>query len=387
MVICEHCGLAGVPGEFCGGCGNFVPWDARPAPAPPAGGTVPAAGSAVGPAAAGGADRGRRGEGTGGASSGPGPFAGPSTEPPATATPTAAPTTASATAVEVPAAAGPTPAPGVGAVRPDQPAEPVAPPAAPVRPAEEPPEPGDLICGNCGAGNLPARKFCRRCAQSLQDARVVPRPPWWRRLTTRRRRPQPAAGDRPRAVRSWRRPRLLVVLLLVVALPLTACWLLRDQLAAGVETVRDRVATPQQIHAVTLKASSESPDHPARLAADGTTDRYWAPARPGDGRGEYLEAEFAGPFRLLDVVVHPGASANAEQFLAAARPQALLLTMTAPDGRVTTRTLTLADTPGPQRFHVAVGAVLRIRLTVDAAYGTGQDRRVAVAEVEFFKRP
>ncbi|MER5638066.1 hypothetical protein ABT095_14040 [Kitasatospora sp. NPDC002227] len=43
------------------------------------------------------------------------------------------------------------------------------------------------------------------------------------------------------------------------------------------ELARDRLASPQQIHAVKLTASSADPAHPAALAADGTTDRYWAP--------------------------------------------------------------------------------------------------------------
>ncbi|KJS61950.1 hypothetical protein VM95_12350 [Streptomyces rubellomurinus] len=161
----------------------------------------------------------------------------------------------------------------------------------------------------------------------------------------------------------------------------------RDELASGVEVVRDRFATPQQIHPTAVRASSEDPAHPAALAVDGTTDRYWAPARPGNGIGEFLEMDFPGPFRLLDLVVHPGISPNAEQFLTQARPQRLTVTLTGSDGKVTTRTVNPADAPGEQRFHLAVGGVVRIRLTIDGAYGAAPDRRVAVAEVEFFERP
>ncbi|WP_170290727.1 NADase-type glycan-binding domain-containing protein [Kitasatospora atroaurantiaca] len=234
-------------------------------------------------------------------------------------------------------------------------------------------------------GNVPTRLFCRRCGASLKDAPVAAKPPWWRRLLTRRPRPKPLAGERPRQ-RAWRRPRLVVPLLVLLLLA-GGAFALRGRLASGVEVVRDRMATPQQIHAVTLRASSEDPAHPAKLAADGTTDRYWAPARTGDGKGEYLEAGFAESFRLLDVVVHPGTSANAEQFLTQARPQSLALTLTASDGTVTVRHLKLADSPGPQRFHVAVSGVVRVRLTVESSFGSAQERRVAVAEIEFFRRP
>ncbi|MER5638065.1 hypothetical protein ABT095_14035 [Kitasatospora sp. NPDC002227] len=65
----------------------------------------------------------------------------------------------------------------------------------------------------------------------------------------------------------------------------------------------------------------------------------------------------------------------------------MLLTLTTLDGKVTTRTLKLADSPGEQRFHVAVSAVVGARLTVVSSFGAGQDRKVAVAEVEFFRRP
>ena len=32
---------------------------------------------------------------------------------------------------------------------------------------------GDLICGQCGEGNEPVRKFCRRCGNSLATAEVA----------------------------------------------------------------------------------------------------------------------------------------------------------------------------------------------------------------------
>ncbi|MDI2125266.1 discoidin domain-containing protein [Yinghuangia seranimata] len=158
-------------------------------------------------------------------------------------------------------------------------------------------------------------------------------------------------------------------------------------IAGWVDTVKDRFSDPQPIHADAVRASSEDPAHPAALAVDGTSDRYWSPAVPGCGQGQYLEGDFANAFRLTDIVVHPGVSTVPEQFLAQARPRVLQFTVTTSDGRTVNRSFTLTDKPGEQKFHLALGDVVRIRATVGACYGETADRRVAIAEVEFFKRP
>ncbi|WP_051795097.1 discoidin domain-containing protein [Streptomyces sp. NRRL S-87] len=291
-----------------------------------------------------------------------------------------------------PAGQGPvprSPAPPAGRdpVRAVQPtAEPHRGPAVRVRdePDEPPPQAGDLVCGQCGAGNVPTRRFCRRCGSSLQDARVAPRPPWWKRLFTRRPKAAPVAGERPRQ-RRWRRPSCLLPLALLVVLA-GAGYALRGQVPGAVESVRDRIGKAEQVHAVRLTASSSGAGHAAALAVDGTTDKYWAPAATGDAHGQFLEVEFPGPVRLLDVVVHPGISPVAEKFLTQARPAALLVTVTAEDGRVTRKTVRVPDEPGPHRFRVPVSDAVRVRVTIESAAGAAPGRHVAVAELEFFKR-
>ncbi|MGW6710703.1 NADase-type glycan-binding domain-containing protein [Streptomyces sp. NPDC054956] len=245
---------------------------------------------------------------------------------------------------------------------------------------EDAPRPGELICGQCGAGNVPTRRYCRRCGAGLADAPVAQKPPWWRRRRTRR---THAAGERPARRRQWRLPRPVVPLLLVLALA-AAGYAFRAEAGRALESVRDRVSKPEQTHASAVTASSAAPEHEAALAVDGTTDRYWAPA--GAGQGEYLEATFDGPLRLLDLVVHPGASPVAEKFLQQGRPSSLLLTAVGKDGRTTNKTVRLADVPGQQRFHFAVSDVARLRITVQGAYGAEGGRTVALGEVEFFKR-
>jgi hypothetical protein len=402
VVECTACGERAEAGvQFCGGCGAFLEWS-EPAAATAGREARTGPGAAAEAPAAPSAPTATPGPGSAPAPGDPSPGgARTSSAPPASSTRT--PPTSAGPHVVFP---GP---PAVPPIMP--PAEPRAPVresvAAPVQPGvgepaavrprgtarpapeEPPPAPGDLICGQCGAGNVPARRFCRRCGASLADAPVMARPPWWRRLFAGRPRTAPAAGERPAPglltrLRSLRRPRLLVPLLVVA---LAAAGLsLRSQLLKAGDTVKDRVARTEQVHATGVTASSTLRGHAAALAVDGTTDRYWAPARSGDGTGQYLEARFDQAFRLLDLVVYPGTSTTEQQFLTQARPRALEVTATDSHGRASHHTVTLADSPGAQKFHLAVSDVVRIRLTVHGAYGTGPGRHVAVGEVEFFKR-
>ncbi|MFG2333308.1 discoidin domain-containing protein [Streptomyces sp. NPDC048604] len=276
--------------------------------------------------------------------------------------------------------------PPLRAVQPrvEEPGRPVPPPSRDRGAAEPPLQAGDLVCGRCGSGNVPTRRYCRRCGASLADAPVVPKAPWWRRLFTRRAGRKPVAGERPPR-RQWRRPRFVLPLLVLVALG-AAGYAFRGEAGRAVEAVRDRTSKTEQVHATKVTASSARKQHPAALAVDGTTDKHWTPARPGAAEGEYLEATFAAPIRLLDLVVHPGSSPVAEKFLTQARPGSLSVTVTSSDGRTTVRTVRLADVPGPQRFHLPVSDAVRVRLTVRSTYGAGNERYLALAEVEFFKR-
>ena len=110
-------------------------------------------------------------------------------------------------------------------------------------------QPDDLICGDCGEGNAPTRRFCSRCGASLQTATVVPTP-WWRAVLRffRQRRMRPA-GARPK-----RRSRLLTLhgvralvrsTLLVAALLTGLLYVISPSMRAGVNeaagTLKERV--------------------------------------------------------------------------------------------------------------------------------------------------
>ncbi|KXK60165.1 hypothetical protein AWW66_20345 [Micromonospora rosaria] len=438
MRVCDNCGAEVVPGDdFCGNCGAFLAWDAtddtaprtRPVPAgtgrPPTGtddaptGTRhpdPAPGTdaapAIDPAPEPESDPGpqpvvgqRAGAGAGADRTGwtddvddsarqdaqpdpPPPPAPDSRRAAALVVPVRPATTGDAAPAD-PTSAHPTgtdptatvPAqvdrPAADQPRAVQPGRPVA-PAPVVRDftGDRPGGPDDVVCPHCGTGNPRGRSFCRRCGRPL-DATAQPAAtvPWWRRLRWPRRR---SGGG-------WLR-RLLAVLLvlaLIAALALVVVRFGRPVL----DTIRDRTATPEAILPTEVTASSEARGHPARSTVDGLNNRYWAPATDQPAAGQYVELTFDPPIRLLDLIVHTGASPQQDDFVSQARPAELTMTLWTRDGTRTTTPLRLTDRPGPQTFHHVAGDVTRLRLTIGAVYGQERGRRVALAEVEVFRRP
>ncbi|WP_280728105.1 discoidin domain-containing protein [Kitasatospora sp. MAA4] len=330
--------------DFCGGCGAFADWQGEsPAPAAsppewPAGPEPdepePACTEADGPSAA------------------PAP---PSTSP-----------------------APPPPA----AVQPGAPA--VRAPAPRAAVDDHVAAPDDLHCAACATANPAARSFCRRCGAALAPAAAPPRLSWWRRCLRwwRRRRTNRRRGPSGRVGRVVSR---VLVLALLAAL-----------VDAGVgygprivNALRDRYTAPAPVHGVSETASSAAPGHPASDAVDGTWNHYWAPADPPTGPpvGEWLEVGFARPFRLLDLVVHSGASDQQDEFLKQARPAQVEITVSVDAGRTVQKTVQLEDKPAPQTIHLPVAGVTRIRLTIRSVYGMQPSALAAVGEVEFFERP
>ena len=108
---------------------------------------------------------------------------------------------------------------------------------------------------------------------------------------------------------------------------------------------------------------------PARVAAaafDGFNNRYWVPEKAGDGVGEYLEADFAQPVRMMKIVVFSGTSARKDEFPTQGRPARITVELTSRDGEKSSRTLRLRDQAGQQTFDVRGSGTVRARITVDA---------------------
>ncbi|MFD3486850.1 NADase-type glycan-binding domain-containing protein [Streptomyces sp. NPDC058665] len=289
--------------------------------------------------------------------------------------------------------AEPTPVPATTAAAPRRPGEdadqpapgPDAFPDVPdTEPATAPTVTGPpIVCPHCRTENTPDRTLCVRCALLL-DPGPPPaiRPPWWRRILNRGPRQSPVAGTRPG--RGWRRPRVglpIVLILLAVGI-----WFALPHMSGLFGLAKEETGKPESVPPAECRASSAQSGHPAGAAIDGYNNRFWAPKETGEGIGEFLECDFTEPVRLLKLLVFSGTSARKDEFLTQARPARITVQLTSQDGELTTRTLRLRDQAGEQTFDLRGTDTVRARLTVDSAYGTGEDRRVALAEVEFFGR-
>ncbi|MDN5797668.1 MAG: zinc ribbon domain-containing protein, partial [Intrasporangium sp.] len=263
--------------------------------------------------------------------------------------------------------------------------------AAPRRRRELPPEdrrplPGETVCPACGAGNVATRRFCRRCGSDLIDASIVPELPWYRRIFRRSPR-APIAGDRPAVHRGRRRfVRKLVGTLVVLGVLGAAAWFALPFVGPVGQTVRDRVLGAQIINPSKITASSSAKGHGPDELRDGTTNKYWAPARTGAAVGQYVDVTLPQAIRLVRMQVFNGSSEKPEDYLHTARVQTLDLRLTHPDGSAETKSITLADAPGQQDFEIGVSDVTRVRLTVKSAYAASPKVRVALGEVAFYKR-
>lgn len=278
----------------------------------------------------------------------------------------------------------------------------------PVRPTPPPRtvQPGDLICGQCGVGNTPARRFCRSCGTSLVEAVVAPEPSWWRRLWSRRRVPI-KAGERPgrqgraggqgaAATARTARNRVFGVLgtgkralaLLGVAgitIGMIGPW--RSSITGGVsgafESVR-RTISPQYepVRPTGAEATASLADHGPLLAVDGISNSYWAEGGEGDGQGETLVLRFDRPVDLDRIGITSGTSGEPEDFVAQPRPERLHLVFS--DG--STSDLDLEDSSNFQIFDIKARQATSVEVHIESVYGALGGSDLAITEVELFTR-
>jgi hypothetical protein len=213
---------------------------------------------------------------------------------------------------------------------------------------------------------------------TLEDRSQL-RLPWWRRLFNRDGE-QPWAGDRPRLRRTFDR----IVTWVMAAAVLTLLIVAGVNAPAAVQATRDHFAKRAPVAPDTVAASRSYPGHKPDLAFDKINNTWWGPGVSQSGEGEWIEARFDQPTRLLDLVITSGTSTRTDQLSASALPHRLKATITAKDGKTTTRELTLDQSAGGQRRAFRVGEVTKVRFTIESAYAPSASKQVSIAEIEFF---
>ncbi|MGW3148089.1 NADase-type glycan-binding domain-containing protein [Streptomyces sp. NPDC001177] len=279
--------------------------------------------------------------------------------------------------------ADPEPAPaGSPSVAPVLPGRPVAQRPQAVRaPGEELGTDGGTPCPWCATRNRPDRHYCARCAMPMAGEGPTPgRLPWWRRLLGFGNRETPWAGERPRLRRTFDR----VLTWLGAALVLTLLIVLVVNIPKGVQATRDHFAKRAPVAPDSVKASHSYPGHKPELAFDKLNNTWWGPGVSESGQGQWIEARFAEPTRLLDLIITPGVSTRPDQLAQSALPHRVEARVTTADGRTTTRELTLDQGAGGQRRAFRVGEVTAVRFTIESAYQTSASKQVSIAEIEFF---
>lgn len=242
---------------------------------------------------------------------------------------------------------------------------------------------GGRPCPWCTAANPVDRYFCRRCAMSLAEEPGSAHR-WWRRLLGWWGRAIPFAGERPRLPRDPGQLFRWMAALIVVIAVLSAATLWGGDAVAAVE---NHFARSHLQPVATMTASSSDTTRPVWNLHDGYNNTWWGDGVTGRGTGVHLDATFAQPQDPLDIVITPGAGIAQDAFTAESSPQTIGLTMTSADGKTTSKTLSLVDSPGPQTFAVQGSDITRARLTIESSYlGSSPKSEVAITEIEFFTK-
>lgn len=384
---CPDCGVRAEPGQsFCDSCGAVLGWTAEHAvptvPAEHAEGTG-STGSTGNAEDAGTAARDVAEE----AATAPAAST-PPTEPeaPAPSDPPTHPddTVARARSLLVPVEEPEPPQSAPPSVTPVLPGRPDADRPQVRSPARESGEHGGVSCPWCATPNRPDRHFCASCAMPMsrpEDAAPAAAPrPWWRRLFDSRNQETPWAGDRPRLRRGFGRVFNWVVAAVVLGLVVVAVL----NASTAYHAVRDHFAKRAPAAPDSVTASRSFEGHKPQLAFDKLNNTWWGPGVTRDGAGEWVEARFEQPTRLLDVIITPGVSARADQLSKSALPHRLEATITKADGKKETLFLTLDQGAGGQLRAFKVGSVSAVRFTVRSSYAASDDKQLSIAEIEFF---
>ncbi|WP_434441113.1 NADase-type glycan-binding domain-containing protein [Lentzea sp. E54] len=253
------------------------------------------------------------------------------------------------------------------------------------------PQPGDLICGQCGSGNVPSRRFCAVCGHSLHDA-VTEKQPWWKRWLPGRGPKVRESGSRPPRTRASTKVRqgigravrwgLVLAVLLFGGLygfsqPFRAN--VNTQVIEAKNTVagifvEDWVPVRQS----SISAAQERPEHPAKLAMDNDKGTFWS--APTDPRTAALTIQFDHTTDLRRVIVYSG---DPKKYLGSQRPQRLTLVFDT--GK--THDITLTDQPDQQEHAIKNGdGVKQVQVLIAGVYPSTESTDTVISEIELFEK-
>jgi hypothetical protein len=252
-------------------------------------------------------------------------------------------------------------------------------------------QPGDLICGQCGSGNVPTRKFCNVCGHSLHDA-VAQKQPWWKRWLPTRGPKVREHGSRPRRVRRTTKVRQGIGkafrwALAIAVLAFGGLYAFSPPFRSNVNTqvidakntvVGMFVENPVPIRQSAISASAERPDHPASFAMDNNTATFWAAQT--DPKTAALTIQFDHAADLRRMIVHSG---DPKKYLGSQRPQRLTLVFDT--GK--THDITLTDTPDQQQHAIKNGdGVKQVQVLIAGVYPSAESTDTVISEIELFQK-
>jgi hypothetical protein len=262
-------------------------------------------------------------------------------------------------------------------------------------------KPGDLVCSQCGSGNDPARKFCRKCGNSLAAAVTAVKLPWWKRIfggkksggrvskdatekQRRRQKQKDASFKAQMAIANIRKAAMVLMMLGVVgsfAIPSVRGEIMRRG-KSGFTSVQD-MFNPQisPVNAVAVAASSAVPGKDANLAADLGVNTFWAEGAEGDGVGQSISFTFAEPTDLTKVLITAGDTDTPENYVNNPRPKELHLVFDTGGSA----DLKLIDEYRKSQGFTLKGAkkVTKVDIVISSVYPGRGGTETGVAEVEF----
>jgi hypothetical protein len=197
------------------------------------------------------------------------------------------------------------------------------------KPVKQPPTrkilPGDLICGECGEGNPPARNFCSRCGTTLKDAAVAKRK-WWQMLIPRRKRKTMEAGARPWKTKEGAQKRsrtnpfakLFVKLRPIIAVFILLAGLLvgftpniREKVTGKIGDIKDSIESKLRptyvpLAPIDIDVTTALPDNPGENLIDTNPLTFWV--APGNDPQPTIVVTFDEPFDMQRMKLWNGAA-------------------------------------------------------------------------------